>query len=276
MSHYSRSQIDRLGTRLRDALRPSDEDSSLYFDWSQGYSEALGAVESGLKARVERIKKTAAFVLSSRIKQTSSVAAKLRRMHTKLSALEDIAGHRVVVPLPEDLDRLLVECLTLRVSRSRDYRNQPRGGYRAVHLTIRVDGKPVELQLRTVLQDAWANLCERCAAKIHPELKYDGGPGGWRRALDYCSLLVRCVEAAQRRVFNYGECVEAEAAMREINADVAATPIRLAPAADGSLQRALEQFVHLCNDSLPSAGGRAEMAAAPFSQPENLIGERDS
>ena len=98
MRDYSRAEIDRLGSRLRKMARPEGEDISLYVGWSRSFGAALGEVESELDSRAGRIEQSGGFLRSSRIKQIGSVAAKLRRMRTKLSGLEDIAGCRVVVP----------------------------------------------------------------------------------------------------------------------------------------------------------------------------------
>ena len=190
MRDYSRAEIDRLGSRLRKMARPEGEDISLYVDWSRSFGAALEEIESELDSRAGRIEQSGGFLRSSRIKQIGSVAAKLRRMRTKLSGLEDIAGCRVVVPTPNDVDQLLVECVTLCVSRVRDYRVLPHNGYRALHLIVRADdGKPIELPLRTRAQHAWANLTERFASILDPDLKYGGGSAQERSLLDQFSFL---------------------------------------------------------------------------------------
>lgn len=42
-----------------------------------------------------------------------------------------------------------------------DRRAKPRYGYRAVHLEVHVGGQPVEIQIRTSLQDEWAQAMEK-------------------------------------------------------------------------------------------------------------------
>ena len=55
-----------------------------------------------------------------------------------------------------------------------DRREHPSHGYRAVHVIAEVQGKPVEIQVRTRLQDLWAQLCEVISDEIDKDLKYGG------------------------------------------------------------------------------------------------------
>ena len=58
----------------------------------------------------------------------------------------------------------------------RDYIAEPKpSGYRALHLIVRRGGYPVEVQLRTVLQDAWANQVEEDGRQIGVGLKFGAG-----------------------------------------------------------------------------------------------------
>ena len=258
MNGYSRGEIDRLGSRLRKVTRPSAEDVSLYVEWSRGHVAALSEVDLELDTRIKRVQRTGTFARSSRIKQISSVAAKLRRLQTKLSGLEDIAGYRVVVPSPDDVDRLLVECVTLHISRFRDYRVQPNNGYRALHIIVRaVDGKPVELQLRTRVQQAWADLTERFASEVDLELKYGGGPVQSRRLLDQFSVWGGHVDMSRRRFSVAQAYASAEEAMREIRVDTLAAPvtIEVPPGRRGDLLiEEVARFVNLCDGLYPSRG----------------------
>jgi Region found in RelA / SpoT proteins len=57
-----------------------------------------------------------------------------------------------------------------------DRRIDPRFGYRAVHLVARVNGIPVEIQIRTELQDSWAQIFERLADRWGRGIRYGGDP----------------------------------------------------------------------------------------------------
>ena len=168
----------------------------MYTAWSKSFVSAATTVEAEVAAFARVL---GGFQVSSRIKQIRSASAKLRRMSTRLSSLEDIAGCRVVAPTLDDIDRLLVELMTLRISRVRDYRSNPHNSYRAVHLAVRDgSGMPVELQLRTEIQDGWAGMAERWAAAIDPALKYGGGPPAEQEALAELAQIGYALDLSRR------------------------------------------------------------------------------
>jgi hypothetical protein len=119
----------------------------------------------------------------------------LKRESIRLSQLQDIAGCRVVVPSAVRQEQVLSR-LTNRFPGSRivDRRVQPSHGYRAIHLIVAVDGMLVEVQLRTALQHAWAELSEKTADMLDPAIKYGGGPEAFRNALLDLSQVLERVE----------------------------------------------------------------------------------
>ncbi len=63
------------------------------------------------------------------------------------------------------------------VLRWKDRRQVPSAGYRALHGILRENGCLFEIQIRTVLQDKWANLSESLADHYHDHaIKYGRGP----------------------------------------------------------------------------------------------------
>ena len=128
--------------------------------------------------------------VSSRLKAIDSVVSKLRRRTLPLSQMQDIAGCRLTVSTLQDMAiarRWLVE--RLNVERENDYtvRSQ-KGGYRALHLiVVASDQRFAEIQIRTEVQHAWANLSERLAYRIDRLIKAGGGPPNVRRRLEAVS-----------------------------------------------------------------------------------------
>jgi hypothetical protein len=57
-----------------------------------------------------------------------------------------------------------------------DRRADPRYGYRAVHLIVRIDQMPLEIQIRTQMQDTWANIVERLADRWGRGIRYGQDP----------------------------------------------------------------------------------------------------
>ena len=195
--NFSKNQIRKLGSRLRNADVPAEADVTDYIHWSQGFGAALSEIEARVRESAERELASDSFQISARIKQISSVRAKLIRQRTSLSDLEDIAGCRVILPSLVEVDQFILQCAKLAVTRTRDSRADSNNGYRAVHLTLRSeDQHAVELQIRTRIQHAWAQLTERAAASRGIEVKYGGGPNEIRHMLASFSKMVRFVDLA--------------------------------------------------------------------------------
>jgi ppGpp synthetase/RelA/SpoT-type nucleotidyltranferase len=57
-----------------------------------------------------------------------------------------------------------------------DRRVAPSHGYRAVHVVAAVDDCPVEIQVRTRLQDLWAQIFEKLADRVGREIRYGSRP----------------------------------------------------------------------------------------------------
>ncbi|MBX5086732.1 hypothetical protein HJB56_28825 [Rhizobium lentis] len=136
-----------------------------------------------------------------RIKEPSSLQRKARRHgwtdDDAFAKCPDLIGGRVVCNNIEDVYRfeeLLTEILPigLAISRQDFIKNPTPQGYRALHLNVRIElfdgffsnSIPCEIQIRTRLQDAWAELS-------HGDIyKQDGLPEDLRdRARDLASLL---------------------------------------------------------------------------------------
>jgi ppGpp synthetase/RelA/SpoT-type nucleotidyltranferase len=67
-----------------------------------------------------------------------------------------------------------------------DRRERPQFGYRAVHVVVKEDGRYIEVQVRTVLQNTWAQVSEKFADIYGHSIKYGNGPA---HALDYLKVL---------------------------------------------------------------------------------------
>ncbi len=128
--------------------------------------------------------------IKSRLKSPESILEKLeRRGYPKtLSSVEqnltDIAGVRVICPFKDDI-YMLADCFLkqddVRLITAKDYIKNPKpNGYRSLHLIVETpiflqDGKrqmKVEVQLRTIAMEFWANLEHKLRYKknLPPEL----------------------------------------------------------------------------------------------------------
>jgi ppGpp synthetase/RelA/SpoT-type nucleotidyltranferase len=100
--------------------------------------------------------------------------------------MQDIVGGRIVVPtaaLQERVATQLVDELTTLNNevRTKDTREAgDRLGYRAVHVMIgSLAGRPAEIQVRTALQQHWAQTVEDLDQSLGTDLKHGNGPTDW-------------------------------------------------------------------------------------------------
>lgn len=136
--------------------------------------------------RVVNVLDALGFSATTRHPKTAvTLVNKLRRERTtRLSQIQDIAGARIVIDgtrenqdeVVEELRSELEEIEDCECPPPIDRRETPSHGYRAVHLVPRISGFRVEIQVRTVLQDAWANLMEKWADLHGREIRYGGEP----------------------------------------------------------------------------------------------------
>ena len=187
----TKSQIDRAGERLRRTQAPRDVDRELYEEFREGFAKPLSEVFASLS------RLAGDRPVTYRLKRFETTVDKLRRFRSRLSSIEDIAGCRVVLPTIGEKQRL-AELVTQEwsVVRTRDYQARPRDGYRALHLVVRAHGRPVEVQLRTELEDRWANTAEALADVVDPDIKYGGGPALVRDVLGRASEMFAVFDGA--------------------------------------------------------------------------------
>lgn len=113
------------------------------------------------------------FDPAPRLKTPTTIIDKLIREKTRLSAMQDIAGVRVVVDGTLNQQDEAVQLALDRFGGTVvDRRSAPTHGYRAVHLITEVDGFRVEIQIRTLLQNLWAQITERVGDVVGRGVRY--------------------------------------------------------------------------------------------------------
>ena len=192
----SRSQLDRLGQRLRveeitaKDLRSLDEYRRSFLE---PYANTAEIIRNELK--LEPTGRPA--------KSTTSIRDKLRRESIRLSQIQDIAGCRIIVPdiiIQDETVRALVDKLgDVKIF---DRRAKPSHGYRAVHLIAQCADRPIEIQVRSAFQHIWAELSEKIADMFDPALKYGNGPEQWSAWLSRISNSVAEGERLQMKLHN--------------------------------------------------------------------------
>ena len=199
MAQLSRSQIDRLGERLR--LGPTREDIDLVIEYRDAHAPALAQVLERIHALLpER-------PITSRLKNPVSVVEKLHRETIRLTQMQDLAGCRIVADTSMEQDDAAAAIgATFAKHRTVDSREQHRFGYRAVHVVVETDDRLyVEVQVRTEPQDLWAQLSEKFAETFGPDIKYGGGGDLTRSFLDRMSIRGREVDIQIADIQQVGE-----------------------------------------------------------------------
>jgi ppGpp synthetase/RelA/SpoT-type nucleotidyltranferase len=116
--------------------------------------------------------------VTQRLKKFSTILDKLDRYpKMRLTSMEDLGGVRAVLPEQVAADEVVRRLRkNWKVHRYRDYVRKPKSsGYRALHLIVVKQGVKIEVQLRTYLQDYWANQVERDSR--HLRVDYKSGKG---------------------------------------------------------------------------------------------------
>lgn len=190
MATYSKSKVDRAGQLLADSLRTATRERPEIVSVTAELLEAVGIVDWWRAEHARPLSRVAAnlryyvaeeenAVVAQRLKKFPTIAGKLlREPRMKLSRMADIGGVRAVLPNQDAVYRTGVRLRkNWTITKTRDYIAEPKDdGYRALHLINRHRGRLIEVQLRTIFQDAWANAVEANARVIAPGLKFGGGP----------------------------------------------------------------------------------------------------
>ena len=191
---FSRSRIDAAGKALmafqsaaltEDQL-PEQAISALN-DWRSFHTFPLNSIAVVLKTKARRLKSDALVV--ERLKRTRSILAKLvKKGSMRLTQMQDIGGCRAVLDTIDQVYQLTESYRNGRgiyeIVHVDDYISAPKeSGYRSIHLILRYHSRKhpefskllLEIQIRTVVQHAWATAVETVGAVIGQALKSSEG-----------------------------------------------------------------------------------------------------
>jgi putative GTP pyrophosphokinase len=162
-------------TILTDYLSPPDQ-NTMREEYDK-YIDIRHQIVSELKERVDDIllALNSSPVVSGRIKNFSSYFSKYLRFlreGDKNPRITDLMGLRVICPFIEDLDtaeELINKNFTVVETETKGHYTFKEFGYESTHLLIAIPGELlakygypgtdiVEVQIRTILQDAWAEV----------------------------------------------------------------------------------------------------------------------
>ena len=179
------TEINKVKEKLKNTLSETDvmEMTRNFNDVRElmtSYQCAIMEVETKFRVLNERFKlsieRNPIDSITSRLKSLDSIVQKLERKKLPMTVeaieqnLFDVAGIRIICSFVDDI-YMLADCLVsqddIKLVRVKDYIKNPKeNGYRSLHLIVEVpifleNGKrsvKVEVQLRTIAMEFWANL----------------------------------------------------------------------------------------------------------------------
>lgn len=171
----SGNQLTKLGKRLAEPGPISDEDYELLAQVAEFYQAVTDTVQGRLRSL--------GFEPTTRgFKSTGTMVDKLRRTHLSLKDIHDLGGARIVIDGGRlDQDRAVERIMQAfggcpKLPLKIDRREEPSYGYRAVHVIVYEESTPMEIQVRTKLQDTWAQISEKLGDIWGRGLRYGEGP----------------------------------------------------------------------------------------------------
>ncbi|MGH7714336.1 MAG: hypothetical protein ACREOG_23865 [Gemmatimonadaceae bacterium] len=184
----SKTQIDRLGDRLREGIL-EEADLRQLDAYRRSFAPAYDEIVSVIRREL------ATEPTGRPAKSTPSIVEKLQRESIRLSQMQDIAGCRFVVPdIAAQDGAIAVLKAAMPNADVVDRRQNPSHGYRGVHVIATVNERSVEIQIRTEPQHLWAEISEKLADLLDPGLKYGRGPASVQTFLRTMSNRVGTLE----------------------------------------------------------------------------------
>jgi ppGpp synthetase/RelA/SpoT-type nucleotidyltranferase len=188
--NYTKTQIKRAGEYLakndHDVL---NQDYNMSMDilsyYRSCHEHALINAVDLLSECAREVEHSA--IIGKRLKRAQSIIEKLKRYSSmKLNTMQDIGGCRAILSTEKKVTKV-VRCLKKKSNfRINNYIENPKSdGYRGVHLigyfqNEQLETRPIEIQVRTVLQHSWATAVEIIDLFTGQALKASRGTDDWK------------------------------------------------------------------------------------------------
>ncbi len=194
----SRREVNRAGDIFLNPDATIDEkDSALLIinNWRASHNFPLNTFQMRLRKVAKKINPDS--LVAQRIKRLISIKLKLERFpDMNMSQIQDIGGCRAIMNDVNEVDSLVniykheSRGIKHKLAKEQDYIQNPKdSGYRGVHLIYKYgsdkvkhyDDMRIEIQVRTLLQHAWATAVETVGIFIKQSLKSSQGEASWLR-----------------------------------------------------------------------------------------------
>lgn len=195
---YSRTQVNKAGDILIDpnATEEQNEWALLVINnWRTSHNFPLNTFQIRLRDLTQKINPES--LVAQRIKRLASIRLKLElEPDMKMSQMQDLGGCRAIMKNVQELDSLVEiykhgsRGIKHTLHKEQDYIINPKkSGYRGVHLVYKYGSDKstvykdmrIEIQIRTLMQHAWATAVETVGTFIKMPLKSSIGDAGWLR-----------------------------------------------------------------------------------------------
>ncbi len=165
----SRSQIEKIWKKISNNSI-SDKELAIFNEWRYYHNNIISNVQRSIKKRLKKLWINNINIVQ-RLKRMSSIKYKISRLQTRLSAMQDIWGIRIIVndiPTVYKIRDIIVGLLKHDLQNENDYiRNVKNDWYRSFHLIYQYKSKIqkynwlfFEIQVRSQLQHIWATTVE--------------------------------------------------------------------------------------------------------------------
>lgn len=202
---YSKGAVNRAGATLLSSDSEGQANAKKVLDnWRACHVAPLNSFQTSLRHKLK--KEDGDALVSQRLKRTPSILSKLKRNPgMQLARMQDIGGIRAVVQNMQKVREIETAYkkgtrVFSIVNGGKDYVNYPKdSGYRSLHMIFKCkNGFSIELQIRTVIQHAWATAVETMGTFLDHSLKSSEGPEEWLNLFSLASSAFAIIESTPR------------------------------------------------------------------------------
>ena len=187
---FSKNRVTKLGSAWRDGVAEKAPEIDDFLTFNAELTEELIRISESIIASIilpmsqsnnsPVLPESSLYNLTGRVKMDKTLLEKMRRMKTTpILNVQDVAGIRFDYDMTLAQQTNLAEAFSqgfmlagAKRVETKDYRESPHSGYRAMHLHIHSKAGRAEMQIRTALQSKWANLYETAADVFGRDIRY--------------------------------------------------------------------------------------------------------
>lgn len=234
---HSKGAVRRAGKRLI-APRNNEEylDSlDVLNNWRAAHACPLNSIQTSLRYRATQVSEDA--IISQRLKRAQSIKGKLQRFRgMQLHTMQDIGGCRATLQSIQEVYELkaLLESNPLKseLVHETDYIRVPKpSGYRGIHRIYKYrstrpsphDGLFIEVQIRSIIQHAWATSVEIAGTFLGESLKSGEGTPEWLEFFNLVGSLFATLEGYGPVEINEQKFQKIKDRVNELNEELSIT-----------------------------------------------------